>query len=437
LKQATIAIVGSGHVGLPTAVSFANAGCLVCAVDADERIVRGINSGLDPVGEPGLEEEIKRNISLDRLRATTDTLLAAQQSDAIVISVPTPVAERQPDLRYLENVLEKVAPALNGGKTIIIVSTIPPGTMRMMVRPFLEQRSGLVAERDFYLAYVPERIAPGNALKDLLETPRLVGGVGPKSTEVAAELFGKICRRIITATSDTAEASKLVENSFRDVNIAFANELALVCERLGIDVCEVIELANTHPRVSIHKPGGGVGGPCLPKDPWLLLHGGSDRDFQARIIPIARAINDSMPAHVVRLVERALNSVGKEVRGATVSVLGTAYKGGTSDTRLTPSASVIGDLAKLGCKVIAYDPYASEVFAARRANSLEEATSASDCLVVMTDHSEFKHIDLEKCKQTMTDRPAIVDGRRLIDPGNARRLGFAYFAVGYGVVYRS
>lgn len=428
-NELVLAVVGSGHVGLPMAVSFAKAGCRVYAVDTDRTLVDQVNSGSDPIGEPGLQEEIARNISSGRLKATADLRQISEESDVFIISVPTPTRGRQPDLTFLIKAIEETSVGLKRGKTVVIVSSVPPGTVNGPVRSLLEQRSGLKAEEDFYLAYVPERITPGNALRDILENPRLVGGVGPSSAEHACQLFQKICKKVTVTSVERAEVSKLAENTFRDVNIAFANELALLCETLGVDVMEIIELANTHPRVKIHKPGGGVGGPCLPKDPWLLIHS-YDR---ARIIPTARIVNDGMPEHIVSLVERALKSVGKTVSGSATSVIGTAYKGGTSDSRLSPSKTVIEGLMKRGSRVIVYDPYSSESFGGHQADSLEECLIGSDCLVVMTDHQQFVGIDLRMCRKVMSKRPVIVDGRRIINSEDAKKLGFVYCGIGCSI----
>jgi UDP-N-acetyl-D-mannosaminuronic acid dehydrogenase len=415
------------------AVSFASVGHKVYAVDSRREIVDQINSGMDPIGEPGLQELIADSISSGKLEATTDLLLALQQSDAVLISVPTPVTVDRPDLAQLIDVIEKIGKSLSRNKAVIIISTVPVGTVNGLVRSTLEDRSGLRSEQDFCLAYAPERIAPGNALREFREHTRLVGGVGPKSTAIAADLFGRTCRKVVATDVMAAEVSKLAENTFRDVNIAFANELALICEKLGCDAKRIIELANTHPRVGIHMPGGGVGGPCLPKDPWLLLSSERLRGWSPKLIPAARAVNDSMPNHVVSLAERGLRKTGREMRGAAVSVLGTAYKGGNGDTRYSPSAAVIRNLIDLQCIVIAFDPYTTETFAAGRASSLEDALVGSDCIVLMTDHPEFKLMGLDRCKQLMSDRPVLIDAKRIVDPEAAKRLGFAYFAIGYDI----
>jgi UDP-N-acetyl-D-mannosaminuronic acid dehydrogenase len=362
------------------------------------------------------------------LKAVEDLRQAQTKCDTFIISVPTPVRGTTPDLSALKEAVKEVANSLREGHIVVIVSSVPPGTINGTVTTILEERSGLKAEQDFALAYCPERIAPSNALSDIAEVPRLVGGVGPSSTERAIQLFRKICKKVVATDVTTAEVSKLAENAFRDVNIAFANELALLCEKIGVDCKQVIAAANTHPRVNILNPGPGVGGPCLPKDPWLLIS--SDPEISAGVMSASRARNDSMPDHILELSMKAVISVGKIDRVCVFSVMGTAYKAGLNDTRLSPSEPLIRSLIKRGHRVRAYDPYSKEAFGAQPASTLREALNGADCMIMMTDHPENRQIDLSICKDYMADKPAIVDGRRIIDPLRARMLGFAYYGVG-------
>jgi len=427
-----LAILGSGRVGLPTAALFADAGVYVVAVDIKPEVIKTINSGFSPINEPGLQELLLRNVKVGRLKATLNSPDSLNKADAVIISVQTPIDQnKKPNISFLMKALEDVGRNLKKGMLVVISSTVPPGTMLEKVKPKLESLSGLKAGTDFYLAYVPERIAPGKALKEFIESPRLIGGIGPNSTKIAAQLFKKICKKIIETDAATAEVTKLAENAFRDINIAFANQLALICEQHGVDVKKVIELANTHPRVSIHAPGPGVGGPCLQKDPYLLIR--KTKLGDRNIIETARQINDYMPKHIVKMTLRALKDIGKNIRGSKIAVLGTAYKANVDDSRLSPSKPIIQTLLGLGAKVITYDPYCPESFDAKEAESLMEAVKDSDCIIVATDHSEFKEIDLLKLRKLMKDNPIIVDGRRLIDPVEAKKTGFKYYGVGYGV----
>jgi UDP-N-acetyl-D-mannosaminuronic acid dehydrogenase len=313
---------------------------------------------------------------------------------------------------------------------IVVSSTVPPGNMNEMVKPALEALTGMKAEADFYLAYVPERIAPGNALKEFVESPRLVGGIGPNSTKIAAELFRTVCKTVIETDASTAEVAKLAENTFRDINIAYANQLALICEQHRVDIMEVIKLANTHPRVNIHFPGPGVGGPCLPKDPYLLINQSKPTDYD--IIKTARKTNDYMPNHIVKLITQALKNTEKNIQNSKITILGTAYKANIDDPRLSPSKPIIRKLISLHANVTVYDPHCNQSFGAKKANSIHEAIKGADCLAIITDHTEFKNLNLQEIKTLMANKPAIIDGRRILNPHEAEKLGFLYYGVGFG-----
>lgn len=425
-----IVVIGSGYVGLPTAALFAEAGFQVMAVDIKPEVIEAVNSGVSPINEPGLQELISANVRAGRLKASLNEPVILSQAEAFIISVQTPIDEnKKPNLSFLINALGDVSRVLKRGMLIIISSTIPPGTTMGLVKSMLESLSGLEVEEDFYLAYVPERIAPGRALKEFIESPRLVGGVGPHSTKIAAELFRTVCKTVIETNAAMAEVAKLAENTFRDVNIAFANELALICEQYGVDVMEVIRLANTHPRVNIHMPGPGVGGPCLPKDPYLLIRQAETAEHD--MIKMARKINDYMPKHVVKLILKALKDVGKEIESCRIAILGTAYKADIDDSRLSPAEPIIRSLLDLGVNLVVYDPYCKEGFGAQRASSLKEAINGTDCLVLLTDHKEFRSLNLMEVKMLMSNRPIIVDAKRFVNPLEAEKLGFIYYGVGF------
>ena len=430
-RELRIVILGSGYVGLPTAALFADAGFDVTAVDMNSKIVESVNNGVSPINEPGIQELVSRNVSAGKLKASLNSDTAPNQGDAIVISVQTPIDKnKKPNMSFLMNALEKVGKNLKKQMLVVICSTVPPRTMQEKVKLLLESLSGLKADVDFYLAYVPERIAPGNALKEFVESPRLVGGIGPNSTKAAAELFRTVCKKIIETDALTAEIAKTAENTFRDVNIAFANQLALICEQHGADITKVIALANTHPRVNIHAPGPGVGGPCLPKDPYLLIH--KTKLNSQNIIKTARKINDNMPKHIVKLTIEALKSTEKNVERSKIAVLGTAYKANIDDSRFSPSEAIIQKLKALCGEIVAYDPHCTSTFGAEKAESLQEAVKDADCLIIMTDHTELKNLALSKIKNLMNAKPAIIDGKRIINPHEAEELGFIYYGVGYG-----
>ncbi len=428
-KVRRLTVIGAGYVGLPTAALFADAGFQVTAVDLRQSIIESINNCNSPIDEPGLKELIARNVMSSRLQAVSLSDVTLCNEDAIVITVQTPVDEDNvPNLSFLNDALCLVAKNLRKGMLVAVCSTIPPGTMKNIVKLLLESTSGLCADIDFFLAYVPERIAPGKSLEEFVKSPRIVGGIGPNSTRIVGELFSTVCSKILTADASTAEIAKVAENTFRDVNIAFANQLALICEQHNADVIKTIELANTHPRVNIHMPGPGVGGPCLVKDPYLLLHGLS---FKNDVVTTARAINDSMPSHVVELTLTALKSVGKKVKDCRVAILGTAYKANVDDARFSPAQMVIKTLKKEGIKTIAYDPYCPETFDAEKALSIQEAANHADCLLVLTDHTDFKEINLEELRPLMNNPPIIIDGKRMFNSQQIEEKGFTYFGIGY------
>jgi len=430
-KNLRLAIIGSGYVGLPTAALFARTGFTVTTTDINSFIIKSINSGTSPFNEPGLQELVSRNVQSGKLRAVLNCDLKFEEEDAAIISIQTPIDEnKKPNLSFLLHAIENVGKNLRKQMLIVICSTLPPRTMQEVIRPKLESLSALKADKDFYLAYVPERIAPGKALREFVESPRLIGGIGPNSTEIAAELFGTVCHKTIKTDATTAEIAKTAENTFRDVNIALANQLALICEQHGADVTKVIELANTHPRVNIHTPGPGVGGPCLTKDPYLLTRGTKlpNKD----VIAAARETNDYMPRHVVKLIQNALEHECKSIKNSRIAILGTAYKANVEDSRYSPAEPIIKKLKDLGAKIISYDPHCQSTFGAKRATSLHEAAKSADCLVVITDHVEFKNLDLADIKQLMRENPVIVDGKRIINSHEAEKSGLAYYGVGFG-----
>ena len=425
--------MGLGHVGLPMAAMFANAGFYVTGIDIKKEIVESVLTGKSHVKEHGLSELIERQVKNGKLKVSTEMLPVVKEADIVIISVQTPVTKtKEPDMTPLENTCKTVATGLLKGKLVVVVSTLPPGAMRKLVTQRLEKGSALKCGHDFWLAYCPERIAPGKAIQEFMENSRIIGGFNKESAEIATELFKAITKgEIIVADCATVEVAKLAENTFRDINIGFANELALICEELGVDVMEVIRLANTHPRVTIHNPSCGVGGPCIPKDPLLLLHPVRQRGFKSRLISPSRKLNESMPKHTVNLVLEALKKSNKNIKNAKITVLGIAYKGEVEDTRNSPAEEIIHELINLGASVKVYDPYSNEDFGAKKTADVFEAVKNADCLVIVTDHNVFKKLNIPRVKELMNEKPAIVDGRRVINPEEARKQGFTYFGVGF------
>jgi len=433
-RTATVLVVGLGHVGLPTAAVLANLGYDVVGVDIRKELLSEVFSGEADLKEPDLREIIEKVVKLGRFKAATDVKKAAKKADITMVSVQTPLTKAgKPNLSYLIKACEDLAQGLRKGKLIVVESTVPPGTIKNLVK-MLEKESGLKLARDFLLAYCPERIMPGRILQELAESPRLIGGFDADSIRVASELFKNVTKgELLITDCGSAEVAKLAENTFRDVNIAFANELAQICEEVGVDVMEVIRLANTHPRVQIHKPGPGVGGPCLTKDPVLLLHTLDKKNtFESKVIVAGRQLNDSMPRHTVDLVVQGLQKVGRKVEESKIVVLGVAYKGDTDDASNSPSKEIIRIMKKMKADVWVYDPYCRESFGARKAKDIIKAVANADCLLIATDHKTFAELDFEKIKELMRQPPILVDGKRLLNPAKMKKEGFYYSGVGYG-----
>jgi len=397
--------------------------------------VKMINQGISYLKEPGLHKILSQVITRGKFKAVTSIDDALIQCNSVLIDVPTPVRNGIVDLSYIVEVSQAVARKLRQDMLVVVESTVPPGTTNGLVRDMLERGSGLKVEEDFYLAHVPERIAPGRAIEELLHAPRVVGGVGPRSTEKALEVYGMVNPNLLPTDATTAEFVKLIENTFRDLNIAFANLIALIAERFGIDVYEAIRLANTHPRVNIHWPGAGVGGPCLTKDPYMLASLLPDF-WGVELIRMSRRINEFMPYHMVEIVEKAAGLEGLDLSLSKVAILGAAYKGGVDDTRESPARVVVVELAKRFKEVVVHDPYTRESFGAKYSENLEEAVKDADVIVVVTDHPEFKHLDLDKLGR-LVRRRIIVDGRRVFEPSKAISAGFRYYGVGYGRAWRA
>jgi UDP-N-acetyl-D-mannosaminuronic acid dehydrogenase len=426
-KEARIVVVGLGYVGLPVACMFAKAGFQVVGIRRDNEKITQINRGICPIEgkEPGLPELLAEVIREGRLKATTD-YTECRKAQVALIAVETPVDKttKKPGYEALQAALQELGQNLQPGTLVIIESTIAPRTMETVVKPVLEKASGLKVNEDFYLANCPERVMPGKLLANIENCSRVVGGMSPETAQAAVELYRYIVKADLDPTDClTAELVKTVENTYRDVQIAFANEVALLCENVNADVWEVRQLVNKSPHRDMHLPGSGVGGHCIPKDPWLLVHGAKN-SFEARLIPTARAINDGMPLHMVELVEGALREAGKEVQGARIAVLGYAYKENTDDVRHSPTIPLIKRLEELGAEVAVHDPYVKGYN-----DDLEKVVAGSDCVVVMAAHDQYPELDLEGLK-TQLRLPVLIDGRNIFNKEKARVAGFIYKGVG-------
>jgi nucleotide sugar dehydrogenase len=432
-KAARIAVIGMGYVGLPTAVNFAENGFNVIGVSRTRDKVSAINQGFCYLKDLNIDERVARVVRRKKLTATTDTTEATKRSDVIVITVPTPITpDKKPDLSFIISAGRALAQGLGHGKLVVLESTVYPGVTDEVLKPILEE-SGLKAGTDFGLAYCPERYNPGDAAHGILDVVRVVGGITPQWTEITAQLYRNNAKDVVTVRDiKTAEAAKIIENIQRDLNIALMNELALIFERLHIDIMEVIRAAATKWNFNVYYPGAGVGGHCLPVDPYYLVQKAAELGYHSQVITAGRAVNDSMPFHVLSLIVDALNEQSRAVKGSKIAVLGLTYKENVGDYRESPSAVVIAELAKKGADVRVVDPYVEESvlreFAAPE-DTAYQALPRADVLVLMTAHNDFKGLDLLKIKKIM-NTPIIVDGRRVFDPDATRQLGFVYKGVG-------
>ncbi len=395
-RAAHVAIIGLGYVGLPLATAFAKAGFRTTGVDIDQHKVDAINTGKSYIPDVP-DDEIAPHAESGRLTATSDYDVL-HEADAIFICVPTPYdAQRAPDLSFIQDASEGIRPRLKAGQLIVLQSTTYPGTTEEVVQPILEQ-NGLEAGEDFYLAFSPERIDPGNKQWSAYNTPKVVGGITDECTELAADLLRQMGALVHPVSSPrAAELCKLLENTFRAVNIALVNEMALLTERMGIDIWEVVEAAKTKPFGFMpFTPGPGVGGHCIPVDPYYLSWKAREYDYYTEFIELAGEVNQAMTHHAVDLVTQALSLRGKPLRGARVLVLGVAFKPDIDDARNSPAERVIELLLSRGAAVRYHDPYipsfrvGGDVFypepVVLESVELTEGELAADCVVVVTNH---------------------------------------------------
>lgn len=410
-----ICVLGLGYIGLPTALLFAQ-NYEVVGVDINKDLVKKINEGKIPFNEPGLDslfEKVK-----DNFVAKTKV----EEADVFLIAVPTPLERnvKVANLKYVRMAAEMIYPYLDKGNLVILESTVPPGTSEKLVIPILE-RSGLKAG-EFYFVYCPERALPGNTIYEMIHNDRIIGMLDETSGKLAKDLYSSFVKGDIYLTNlRTAEFVKLMENTYRDVNIALANEFAQIAEESGINVWEAIELANKHPRVNILKPGPGVGGHCIAIDPWFL----TENSTKSRMISLAREINDSMPNYVLHTVRRLVGNV----KDPTITVFGVAYKGNVDDTRETPALKFIKLAENEGFKIKVHDPYVKNF--EYEILDYKEAVKGSDCIVVITDHDVFREMDPEIISKLMR-RKNVVDCRNILDRERWERTGFNVKVLGDG-----
>lgn len=437
MSKETVAICGLGYVGYPVAMLFADAGFDVIGVDILEDRVKSLNEGENPIKgqEPGLDDLVEEVFKKGNFRATAD-MKEYNLADYIIVAVQTPVAEenKKPTYENLKGALIGIGKNMKKGVTVIIESTIAPGTMEHVVKPILEEESGLKAGEDFLLANCPERLMPGHLLENIRYYNRVIGGWTPESAKKVKELYKNVVKGELQETDCiTAEIVKAGENTYRDVQIAFANEMALLCEAYGANVWKVREFINNCKKVTetrpealrqMHFPGAGVGGHCIPKDSWLLIH--EVRDVvNPKLIPTARYINDFMPLHMFDLLKDGLKEVGKKLNEVNILVLGYAYDANSDDDRNTPTAPLIEKLKENKVKFEIQDPFIKDY-----KGDVKEMLKGKDAIVLMTGHDEYKELEYKDIANLMNNNPLIIDGRNIFDKEDARKNGFVYKGVG-------
>ena len=391
-----ICIMGQGYIGLPTAALFTRNHCEVVGVDVNEKIVDNLNKGIIHIEEPGISDIIQNAVKLSVYTAS----LTPQKADAFIITVPTPyiIENYSCDLSYVVSACESIIPFLEKGNTVIIESTIAPMSTDETIKPIFEN-AGFTIGEDLYLAHCPERVLPGKIIEELIHNDRIIGGVTTECAVKASEVYGQFVEgELMLTEAKTAELSKCMENTFRDVNIALANELAKICAEIGVNALDVIKMANKHPRVNLHSPGPGVGGHCLAIDPYFIY---AKAPETAKIIKLARDTNNSMPGFVCEYVEKMIPE-GK------IALLGVSYKGNTGDDRESPAYEIISRLSE-NYEISIHDPHIDNPSFVGFAEAVDDA----NLILILCDHDEFKYLDYDLILKKMSD-PIIFDTKNII-----------------------
>lgn len=412
-----VCILGMGYIGMPTACMLANNGYEVIGVEIDSKIINKLNSGKLHIDEPDLEEIFLKVYKDKKIKIMAEL----EKSDVYIIAVQTPLNnQRKADLSHVISATNMIKDYISNGCLVILESTSPPGTTRNIVGDIIYRGTGLKGGRDYYLAFCPERVLPGKIVYELVNNDRIIGGINEESAKKAEILYRSFVKgKIITTTLEIAEFVKLAENTFRDVNIAFSNELAIICEKYGINVWKVIQFANLHPRVNILNPGPGVGGHCIPIDPWFILE---NVDVKDTLIEKSRHINDNVPFRISDKIADILVGYKKP----KVTIFGVSYKENIGDIRESPAIVIYSELTKKGINVSAYDPLVSQF--EYLLSSLEDSLKDSDLLLLFVGHEKFKEINLEKISSLMRNKN-IFDTRNFFDQKNVEKHGFKYYFI--------
>ena len=413
----SLCVIGMGYIGLPTASIFASKGLQVTGMDINQGIIEGLQAGQVHIFEPGLRDVVVEALEKGQLTISTEVTPA----DAFIIAVPTPFYEdKRADMRAVVAACESIVPHLQQGNLVILESTSPPRTTLDIVTPILE-KSGLKAGEDFLLAYSPERVLPGRILSELVENPRVIGGIDRASAEAGRDLYRFFVEGdIILTDATTAEMVKLMENTSRDINIAIANEFARLAQRFEVDIWEAISIANLHPRVEILRPGVGVGGHCISVDPWFLVEAAPG---DAALIKTARQVNDQQPAFVAGLIERAAGGL----KGKTVALLGLSFKPNVDDLRESPAVDLVHHLQAMGADVYAYEPFRMDagLEGVRQVGSLEAVLIDADIIVLAVAHDQFKDLDPDLIR-SKTRAEVAFDAVRVWDKAAWELAGFQF-----------
>ncbi len=423
MKFQKICILGLGYIGLPTASTLANKGIQVVGVDVNPQVVKSLRNGKVHLFEPGLHKLVEKALVSGKLVVRDQP----EPADAFIIAVPTPFYDdKRADMSYVTSAAEAIVPHLRPGCLVLLESTSPPLTTCNLVAPILEQ-SGLKAGDDFYLAYSPERVLPGQIIRELVENDRVVGGVNPASAQAAQDLYTIFVQgEVVKTDATTAEMVKLMENTYRDVNIAIANEFSRLADRFGVDVWEAISLANRHPRVNILRPGPGVGGHCISVDPWFFVEAAPDL---VNLIRTAREVNDAQPAFAAALVQRALGNL----KGKRIAALGLAFKPDVDDLRESPAIEVVHQLRDAGAMVSVYEPYKPDfsIEGVHATDSFADVVKDADALVLLVAHAEFKNLDPRQVAN-LTGARVVVDTVNGWQPSAWITAGFNLYRLGVG-----
>jgi UDP-N-acetyl-D-mannosaminuronic acid dehydrogenase len=412
-----ICVMGMGYIGLPTACMLANNGYDVLGVDVDNDIINKLSNGQLHIEEPDLGVIFQKAFSAQKLKVSS----MVEKSDIYIIAVPTPVNKNdKADLSYVISAAEMIKDYIIKGNMVILESTSPPGTTRKVVGKIISKGSGLEAGKDFYLAFCPERVLPGKIIYELVNNKRVIGGINEKSSELAKKVYGSFVKGdIYLTTLETSEFVKLAENTFRDVNIALANEFSEICGDYNINIWDMIKFANMHPRVNILNPGPGVGGHCIAIDPWFILE---NVDKKNTLIEKSRKINNTRPF----IISEKIFNIIKDINRPKVTVFGITYKENVGDTRESPALVIIDELNKKGIDVSIYDPVVTNYKG--KTSNLEEALQDSDMLLLFVGHDQFKNISPEKLASLMRNKN-VFDTRNFYNPELLRNSGFNYFGI--------